>query len=57
MKTRPIPKFLARVLLTVGMTVLFVEVSMHFLGGGFSPVVLGVVLGYGLTDKLVELAA
>ncbi len=47
----------ARLSLTGGMILLGVEVSQYLLGGGFSPILLGAVLGYGLTDKFIAAAA
>ena len=47
----------ARVTLTLGMVALWVHVSQFVLGAGFSPVIVGVVLGYGLTDRLIDAAA
>lgn len=47
----------ARVLLTLGMTALWIHVFQFILGYGFSPIIVGIVLGYGLTDRLVDVAS
>lgn len=47
----------ARASLMVGMVLLWVEVAQYFLGGGFAPILVGVVFGYGLTDKIVAAAS
>lgn len=48
--------FLARAALTLGMTALWVHVAQFLLGYGASPIIVGVVFGYGLTDHFIAAA-
>jgi hypothetical protein len=50
-------RFVARVALTGGMMLLWSNVAYYLLGSGPSPIILGVVLGYGLTDKIIAAAS
>lgn len=54
--TKTSKPMLARVVLMLGMTALWIHVSQFILGGGFSPIIVGVVLGYGLTDRFIDAA-
>lgn len=47
----------ARIALTLGMILLWVEVAQYVLGVGISPIIVGVVFGYGLTDHIIAAAA
>lgn len=46
----------ARLAIMVGMVLLWVNVAQYVLGYGVSPIIVGVVFGYGLTDKFISAA-
>jgi hypothetical protein len=46
----------ARFAIMFGMTLLWVNVAQYLLGYGASPIIVGVVFGYGLTDKFIAAA-
>lgn len=47
----------ARVAITLGMTLLWLDVMHYLLGYGFSSTIAAVVFGYGLTDRFIVAAS